>query len=133
MTFLHIIKLNIEYLFVELFIIIQRMRCSGLTLYRNPCKNRVVGENGLCTRHTMIENNANPKREGKCVYIRRNNERCLKNAYSYGEDKDYCAEHSLYVLSSRKMNGCKCCILLYMNREQEKLGGDCVEISDDEH
>jgi hypothetical protein len=108
------------------------MKCSSLTLYRNPCKNKDVGENGLCKKHAFIELNSKPTKEGKCVYIRRNNERCFKNAYSDGEDKDYCAEHSLYVLSSRKMNACKCCILLYMNIQQEKLGGDMVEISDDE-
>jgi hypothetical protein len=106
------------------------MKCSALTLYRNPCKNKDVGENGLCKKHAIIESNAKQKREGKCVYIRRNNERCLKNAYVDGEDKDYCAEHSLYVLSS-KMTGCKCCILLYMNVQQKQLGGDCVEIYDD--
>ena len=108
------------------------MKCSALTLYRYPCKNIDVGENGLCKKHTIIELNAKPKKEGKCVYIRRNNERCFKKAYIDGEDKDYCAEHSLYVLSTRKIGGCKCCILLYMNTQQEQLGGDMVEISDDE-
>ena len=56
------------------------MKCSALTLYRNPCKNKDIGENGICKKHTIIEANAKPKKEGKCVYIRRNNERCLKNA-----------------------------------------------------
>jgi len=107
------------------------MKCSALTLYRNPCKNKDVGDNGLCKKHVIIESNAKQKREGKCVYIRRNNERCCKNAYIDGEDKDYCAEHSLYVLSSKKMSGCKCCIELYMNIQQEKLGGSDVEIYDD--
>ena len=107
------------------------MKCSALTLYRNPCKNKDVGENGLCKKHAIIESNAKQKREGKCVYIRRNNERCLKNAYIDGEDKDYCAEHSLYVLSSKKTSACKCCILLYMNVQQEQLGGDNIEIYDD--
>lgn len=107
------------------------MKCSALTLYRNPCRNNDVGENGLCKKHTIIEKNAKKKRDGKCVYIRRNNERCFKNAYSNGENKDYCAEHSLYVLSSRKMNECKCCILLYMNTQQAELGGDEVEIYHD--
>ncbi len=108
------------------------MKCSSFTLYRNPCKNKDVGDNGLCKKHSIIENNAKPKKEGKCIYIRRNNERCFKNAYSDGEDKDYCAEHSLYVLSSKKMRGCNCCIMLYMNLQQEQLGGDMVELSDDE-
>ena len=94
------------------------MKCSALTLYRNPCKNKDVGDNGLCKKHAIIESNAKQKREGKCVYIRRNNERCCKNAYIDGEDKDYCAEHSLYVLSSKKTGGCKCCIELYMNIQQ---------------
>ena len=107
------------------------MQCSALTLYRNPCKNKDVGENGLCKKHSIIEMNVKPKKDGKCVYIRRNNKRCFQQSYSYGEDKDYCAEHSLYVLSS-KMTGCKCCILLYMNVQQEQLGGDCVEIYDDD-
>ena len=106
------------------------MKCLAVTLYRNPCKNKDVGDNGLCKKHSILESNAKLKKEGKCVYIRRNNERCFKNAYTDGEDKDYCAEHSLYVLSSKKMSGCKCCILLYMNAQQEKLGGDIVEIYD---
>jgi hypothetical protein len=106
------------------------MKCSALTLYRNPCKNKDVGENGLCKKHAIIESNAKQKRKGKCVYIRRNNERCLKNAYIDGVDKDYCVEHSLYVLSS-KMTCCKCCILLYMNTQQEQLGGHDIEIYDD--
>ena len=107
------------------------MKCSALTLYRNPCKNKDVGDNGLCKKHAIIESSAKQKREGKCVYIRRNNERCYKNAYIDGEDKNYCAEHSLYVLSSKKMGGCKCCIELYMNIQQEQLGGIDVEIYDD--
>lgn len=106
------------------------MKCVGLTLYRNHCKNKDVGENGLCKKHTIIESNVKEKKEGKCVYIRRNNERCLKNAYTDGEDKNYCAEHSLYVLSTKRMNACKCCTLLYMNTQQEKLGGNDVEICD---
>jgi hypothetical protein len=73
------------------------MKCSALNLYRNPCKNKDVGDNGLCKKHTIIELNAQPKREGKCVYIRRNNKRCLKNAYSDGEDKDYCARNIHYM------------------------------------
>jgi hypothetical protein len=104
------------------------MKCSALTLYRNPCKNKDVGDNGMCKKHAIIESNAKQKREGKCVYIRRNNERCYKNAYVDGEDKDYCAEHSLYVLSSKKTSGCKCCIELYMNIQQQQLGGSDVEI-----
>ena len=104
------------------------MKCSALTLYRNPCKNKDVGENGLCKKHTSIELIAKPKKEGKCVYIRRNNERCFKNAYSEGEDKNYCAEHSLYVLFSNKNNSCKCCVEYYVNIQQEKLGGSFVEI-----
>ena len=107
------------------------MKCSLVTLYRNPCKNKDIGENGICKKHTIIEANAKPKKEGKCVYIRRNNERCLKNAYSDGEDKDYCAEHSLYVLFNKK-SGCKCCINAYMNIQQEQLGGSFIEIGDDE-
>jgi hypothetical protein len=107
------------------------MKCSALTLYRNPCRNKDVGETGLCKKHAIIESNANKKREGKCVFIRRNNERCLKNAYVDGENKDYCAEHSLYVLSN-KMTGCKCCIRLYMNVQQQQLGGECVEIYPDD-
>jgi len=107
------------------------MKCSALTLYRNPCKNKDVGDNGLCKKHAIIESSAKQKREGKCVYIRRNNERCYKNAYIDGEDKDYCAEHSLYVLSSKKTGGCKCCIELYINIQQEKLGGSLVEIYHD--
>jgi hypothetical protein len=106
------------------------MKCSGLTLYRNPCKNKDVGENGLCKRHTNIEMNVKPKKEGKCVYIRRNNERCFQNAYSDGEDKDYCAEHSLYVLFNKK-SGCKCCVNFYMNIQQENLGGFIKEIESD--
>ena len=104
------------------------MKCSGLTLYRNPCRNKDVGENGLCKKHTIMESSAKPKKEGKCIYIRRNNERCFKKAHSEGEDKDYCAEHSLYVLSSKKMDGCKCCIISFINKEQEQL----EEISDNE-
>jgi hypothetical protein len=107
------------------------MKCSALTLYRNPCKNKDVGDNGMCKKHAIIESNAKQKREGKCVYIRRNNERCYKNAYVDGEDKDYCAEHSLYVLSSKKTSDCKCCIELYMNIQQQQLGGSDVEIYDD--
>ena len=107
------------------------MKCSALTLYRNPCKNKDVGDNGLCKKHSIIEYNAKQKREGKCVYIRRNNERCCKNAYTDGEDKDYCAEHLLYVLSSKKTSACKCCIEFYMNIQQEQLGGSDVEIYDD--
>jgi hypothetical protein len=42
-----------------------------------------------------MEFNAEKKEEGKCIYTRRN--RCLKNLYSEGENKDYCVEHSLYV------------------------------------
>jgi hypothetical protein len=100
------------------------MRCSGVTLYRKPCKNKDVGENGLCKRHDSMELNAEPKKEGKCIFIRRNNKRCLQNAYSDGEDKDYCPEHSLYVLyyKNNKSGGCLCCIKLYMNVQQEKLG-----------
>ena len=79
---------------------------------------------------SKIESSAKQKREGKCVYIRRNNERCYKIAYIDGEDKDYCAEHSLYVLSSKKTGGCKCCIELYMNIQQEQLGGNDVEMYD---
>ena len=107
------------------------MKCSSLTLYRIPCKNKDVGDNGLCKKHAIIESKAKQKREGKCVYIRRNNERCYQNAYTDGEDKDYCAEHSLYVLSSKKTSACKCCIELYMNTRQEQLGGFLVEIYDD--
>ena len=107
------------------------MKCTTLTLYRKPCKNKDVGDNGLCKKHAIIESNAKQKSEGKCVYIRRNNERCYKNAYIDGENKDYCAEHSLYVLSSKKTSGCKCCIELYMNIQQEQLGGSDVEIYDD--
>lgn len=111
------------------------MKCSALTLYRNPCKNKDVGENGLCKKHTIMELNAKQKKEGKCVYIRRNNQRCLKNAYKDGQDKDYCAEHSLYALSmsmySVKNGGCKCCVQLYINTQQQELGGSHLEISDD--
>lgn len=104
------------------------MKCSGLTLYRKPCKNKDVNENGLCNKHTILEANAKPKKEGKCVYIRRNNKRCFQNSYSDGEDKDYCSEHSLYVLSFNKTTGCKCCVELYKNIQQEKLGGWDIEI-----
>ena len=98
------------------------MKCSALTLYRNPCKNKDVGENGLCAKHSSAECNAKQKIQGKCIYIRRNNERCLKNAYIEGEDKDYCPEHSLYVLSSKmKTTGCKCCIGLYIHNQEENL------------
>ena len=107
------------------------MKCSALTLYRNPCKNKDVGENGLCKKHTIIELAVKPKKEGKCIYIRRNNKRCFQNAYSDGEDKDYCAEHSMYVLYNKK-NSCKCCIDLYMNTQQEQLGGFVIETSDEE-
>ena len=107
------------------------MKCTTLTLYRKPCKNKDVGDNGLCKKHTIIESNAKQKREGKCVYICRNNERCYKNAYTDGENKDYCAEHSLYVLSSKKTSACKCCIKFYVNTQQEQLGGDNIEIYDD--
>ena len=107
------------------------MKCSALTLYRNPCKNKDVGDNGLCKKHAIIEYKAKPKKDGKCVYIRRNNKRCYQNAYIDGEDKDYCAEHSLYVLSSKKTSFCKCCINLYINTQQEQLGGFLVEIDDD--
>ncbi len=65
------------------------------------------------------------------MYICRNNERCYKNAYTDGENKDYCAEHSLYVLSSKKTSACKCCIKFYVNIQQEQLGGSDVEIYDD--
>lgn len=98
------------------------MNCSSFTLYRNPCKNKDIGENGLCKKHSIIEMNAMPIIEGKCVYIRRNNERCLKNAYNDGENKNYCAEHSLYVLHN-KTSSCKCCIQLYMNIQQNLLDG----------
>lgn len=101
------------------------MKCSSLTLYRKPCKNKNVGENGLCEKHNILELNAESKKEGKCVYIRRNNERCLKNAYIDGEDKDYCAEYSIYVLFNKK-SGCKCCLELYINTQQEILGGDMI-------
>jgi hypothetical protein len=47
----------------------------------------------LCKKHAIIELNAKPKKEGKCVNIRRNNESCFQNAYIIGEDKDYCDEH----------------------------------------
>jgi hypothetical protein len=107
------------------------MKCSGLTLYRNPCKNKDVGDNGLCKKHSIIELNSKPKKEGKCIYIRRNNERCFQNAYSDGENKDYCAEHSLYVLYNKK-SSCKCCINFYINVQQEQLGGFEIEISDEE-
>jgi hypothetical protein len=109
------------------------MKCSGLTLYRNPCKNKDVGENGLCKRHNTMELTAKPKKEGKCIFIRRNNERCFQYAYSDGENKDYCAEHSLYVLYNKNnKNSCKCCLTLYMNTQQENLGGSIIEISDEE-
>ena len=108
------------------------MNCSGLTLYRKPCKNKNVGENGLCEKHNIVELNAKPKKDGKCIYIRRNNERCLKNAYSDGDDKNYCAEHSLYVLSNKKTNGCRCCLDLYINIQQEKLEGEKLQVIDDE-
>jgi hypothetical protein len=108
------------------------MKCSAVTFYRNPCKNKDIGENGLCKKHTIIELNVKPKREGKCVYIRRNNKRCFQNAYSDGDDKDYCSEHSLYILFNKKNGGCKCCLELYMNIQQEKLGGFEVEISNEE-
>ena len=104
------------------------MKCSALNLYRNPCKNKDVGENGLCKKHTTMELNAKPKKEGKCIYIRRNNERCFQNAYNDGDDKDYCAEHSLYILSNKRTGGCKCCFDLYMNNQQEKLGGFWIEL-----
>jgi hypothetical protein len=107
------------------------MKCSALTLYRNPCKNKDVGDNGLCKKHSIIESNAKQKKEGKCVYIRRNNKRCYQNAYTDGENKDYCAEHSLYVLSSKKTSACKCCIEFYINIQQNQLGGSDVEIYDD--
>ena len=106
------------------------MKCSALTLYRNPCKNKDVGDNGLCKKHAIIESKAKQKREGKCVYIRRNNKRCYKNAYIDGENKDYCAEHSLYVLFTKKTSACKCCIELYMNMQQEQLGCDEEEYDD---
>lgn len=110
------------------------MKCSGLTLYRNPCKNKGVGENGLCQKHSIIELNAKPIQLGKCVYVRKNNKRCFQNAYSDGEDKGYCAEHSLYVLYYKKMSGCKCCLGLYIKTQQEMLGGFELElISDDEN
>jgi hypothetical protein len=103
------------------------MKCSALTLYRNPCKNKDIGNNGLCSKHFIAESNAVPKIKGKCVYIRRNNERCLKKAHIDGEDKDYCSEHSLYVLSSKmRTTGCNCCIGLYINSQQEKL--ECEEV-----
>ena len=108
------------------------MMCLGLTLYRNPCKNKDVGENNLCKKHSIIEVKVKPKKEGKCVYIRRNNKRCFQNAYTDGVDKDYCAEHSLYVLFSNKKNSCKCCVKFYVNIQQEKLGGVELEISDEE-
>ena len=107
------------------------MKCSALTLYRNPCKNKDVGENGLCKKHSIIEMNTKPKKDGKCVYIRRNNKRCFQQSYSDGEDKDYCAEHSLYVLSNKK-SSCKCCLDLYINTQQEQLGGSLIEILVDE-
>jgi len=109
------------------------MQCSGLTLYRNPCKNKDVDENGLCKKHSILEVNAKPKKSGKCIYIRRNNERCFQNAYTDGEDKDYCAEHSLYVLYNKKSSGCKCCLGMYINNQQEMLGGWFDIISDDEN
>ena len=105
------------------------MKCSAFTLYRNPCKNKDVGENGLCSKHSIAEYNAVQKIKGKCIYIRRNNERCLQNAYIEGENKDYCPEHSLYVLSSKmRTTGCNCCIGLYINGQQEKLQCGDVEI-----
>ena len=136
------------------------MKCAGLTLYRNPCKNKDISENGLCTLHSIKELNASPKIEGKCIYIKRNNERCCKNAYSEGkssplglqplkglivpssselcpsasgqrskgslnlfegEDKDYCGEHTLYVLHNKKNWSCKCCLDLYVNNQQNIL------------
>lgn len=104
------------------------MKCSAVNLYRKPCKNKDVGENGLCKKHATMELNAKPKKEGKCIYIRRNNERCCQNAYNNGDDKDYCAEHSLYILSNKRTNGCKCCLDLFMNSQQKQLGGFCIEI-----
>ena len=97
------------------------MKCTGLTLYRNPCKNKDIGENGLCAIHNIKELNATPKIEGKCIYIKRNNERCCKKSYSEGEDKDYCSEHSLYVLHNKKNLNCKCCLDLYVNNQQNIL------------
>ena len=37
------------------------MKCSALTLYRNPCKNKDIGNNGLCSKHFIAESNAVPK------------------------------------------------------------------------
>jgi hypothetical protein len=79
------------------------MKCSSLTLYRNQCKNKDIGENGLCKKHTILELNSKPKEEGKCIYIKHNRERCCKNAYKDGEDKNYCPEHSLYVIFNKKI------------------------------
>ena len=103
-------------------------KCSALTLYRNPCKNKDVGENSLCKKHNIIESNACPKIEGKCIYISKNNKRCNQNAYVDGEDKDYCAKHSLYVLSNKMNGNCICCINSYINIQQEKL--DSLSLSD---
>ena len=101
------------------------MKCSSLSFYRKPCKNKDIGENGLCKRHAILEVNAEPTKEGKCKYIRRNNKRCNQCAYDTGEDKDYCSEHSLYVLSNSRNGGCKCCVDLYINIQQEQLENSC--------
>ncbi len=41
------------------------MKCSALTLYRNPCKIKDVGENDLYIKHTIIELNVKLKKEEK--------------------------------------------------------------------
>ena len=101
------------------------MLCKGLTLYRNPCKNNSINENGLCSKH-IIELNAEPIKIGKCIHIRRNNKRCLKNAYTSGIDKDYCSEHSLKYIKCYKKEWCKCCLDLYITIEQNEIDSNTI-------
>jgi hypothetical protein len=96
------------------------MKCTKYSFYRKPCKNKDINENGICKKHNIMEMNASPIEKGKCIYINRNHQRCLKNAYSDGENENYCCEHSLYVLLNRKIT-CKCCMDLYINTQQEIL------------
>jgi hypothetical protein len=99
------------------------MKCSGLTAYRNSCKNKDVCENGLCKMHSIMETNAEPIEEGGCIFIHKNYKRCNMFAYIEGDDKNYCPRHSLYVLSMKVkgVSGCKCCIDLYIHGQEEKL------------
>jgi hypothetical protein len=97
------------------------MKCSSFSYLRNPCRYKSSSPNGLCEKHSQMESDAGPRINGKCIYIKKNHQRCNKDAFLEGEDKDYCNDHSLLSFEFKlESKGCNCCKYLNLELTPEK-------------